>query len=61
MITLTKKLEADAQTLAWYICGSDLDSVVEQAAYDNSQEPSQHTLDCLMVIQRAIEINDGNS
>jgi len=46
---LSAKLELDAQTLAWYINGEDLESALESACDGQ-----------VNVIRRAIQINEGD-
>lgn len=55
---MTKQQEDDAQVLAYYLCGSDLESALEQAGYDVTNNSfDNHYIDVLNVIKRALEIN----
>jgi len=58
---LSAKLERDAQTLAWYINGEDLESALESATYNHMADGFQPGgMESVNVIRRAIQINEGD-
>jgi len=64
MKQLSAKLENDAEVLAIYcLCSSDLESALEQATYNLSNNGNQPgDFDIVQVIRRAIEmLNEGIS